>query len=150
MFQSICNWTSIIGIDGRTGRNEIKNNSKLDAMKNVHLSMVANFYSPSTWNTEARGLPLLTAEGDSWKKGKLAGILVGSLTIVVVVARWSPQHSLLNQMHTSKRKGKNKFKILGLWIKKNFFYFFWTEDLKFSFKTLCKFPNSPCQVLSVV
>lgn len=44
------------------GRNEIKNNSKLDAMKNLHLSMVANFYSPSTWDTEVRGLPLLTAE----------------------------------------------------------------------------------------
>lgn len=44
------------------GTNETKNNSKLDAVKNLHLSMVANFYGLSTWDTEARGLPLLTAE----------------------------------------------------------------------------------------
>lgn len=55
-------WKSIIGIDGRMGTNEIQNNSKLDAMKNLHLSMVANFYGLSTWDPEARGLPLLTAE----------------------------------------------------------------------------------------
>ena len=44
------------------GTNETKNNSKLDAVKNLYLSMVANFYGLSTWDTEARGLPLLTAE----------------------------------------------------------------------------------------
>lgn len=51
----------------------MKHNSKLDALKNLHLSMVANFCSPSTWDTEARGLPLPVV---SFCR-KLAGILVG-------------------------------------------------------------------------
>lgn len=60
--RSICNWKSTIGIDGRAGRNEIKNNSKLDAIKHLHMSMMASFYNPSTWDSEAGGLPLVATE----------------------------------------------------------------------------------------
>lgn len=46
-------------IDWRMGRNEIKSNPKWGAIKNVHLNIVTDFHSLSTWEEEC---PLLARE----------------------------------------------------------------------------------------